>query len=458
MLYHEGDDLRRDPVPEEVCKPMCDTLILHDNSGKPLVFGKNSDRHPEEPQALVYCAPREPGSAKLRESIEYPDRGYAFLLSKPSWMSGGEMGINSQGLAIGNEAVFSRFKAEPSGVLGMDILRAALASCAGAKDAVDFITSFIEQHAQGGNGALKGTLVYSNSFLAVDPEEAYVIETAGTRWAWRKAMVADAISNAYCIEDDYKRLDNQTRKEIAPVNERAACSDEADPGRKGARNSWKKHVEDRKYLLVTKGELRRSTSLAGLMRAAALASGGGLSAPAQSSAEAALASMLSILRSHEGGAKPGSLFGGMKNICMHAGLYPKSSTTASMSVEYLPGGAIVWHTGSPHPCVSLYKPTILWGGRFYSIWKPLAAESKAEPVFGYWQTRAAWAQRHGALARSGQNDFVASRDEAQKSIIAIARQAFDALSNEKAPPERILSVYASEVSAIVGEWEDRWAE
>lgn len=437
---------------------MCDTLILHNNSGKPLVFGKNSDRHPEEPQSLVYCAPRAPGTISIRESIVYNDKGYAFLLSKPSWMAGGEMGINSQGLAIGNEAVFSRFKADESGVLGMDILRAALSACAGAKEAVDFITLFVEKHAQGGNGAYKGKLVYSNSFLAADPEEAYIVETAGNRWAWRKAMIADAISNTYCIESDYKRLDNQTRKEIAPVNERAACSDEADPGRKGERNSWKKHVEDQKYLFFTKGEQRRSISLAGLMRAAAVASGGGLSAPAQSSSEATLASILSILRSHEGAPKPGPLVGRMKNICVHPGIYPKSATTASMAIEYLPGGAIVWYTGSSYPCISLYKPAILWDGRFYSIWKALASEAQAEVGYSYWQARAAWARRPRALALSSQDVFIQSRDEAQKSIITIARQAFDALSKEKAPPERILSVYANEVSAIVGEWEDRWTE
>ncbi len=437
---------------------MCDTLILHDISGKPLVFGKNSDRHPEEPQTLVYYAPRNPGTAKIRESIEYADKGYAFLLSKPSWMEGGEMGINSQGLAIGNEAVFSRFKADESGVLGMDILRAALSACTSAKEAVDFITSFVEKYPQGGNGAYKGKLVYSNSFLATDHEEAYVIETAGKRWAWRKAMIADAISNTYCIEDDYKRLDNQTRKEIAPVNERAACSDEADPGRKGERNSWKKYVEDRKYLLFTKGEQRRSASLAGLMRAAALSSGGGLSAPAQSSSEAGLASLVAILRSHEGGAKPGALFGGMKNLCMHSGIYPKSATTTSLAVEYLPGGAIVWYTGAPYPCLSLYKPTLLWGGRFYSIWKPLVDESSAEAGYRYWKTRATWARRPRVRSLSSKEAFVQSRDEAQKSIFTIARQAFDALSKEKTPPERVLSVYAGEVSAIVGEWEDRWAE
>jgi len=431
---------------------MCDTLVLHDNAGKPVLFGKNSDRNPEEPQALVHIPPREPKTALIREGVEFSDKGYAILLSKPSWMSGGEMGINGKSLAIGNEAVFSRFKPDEHGVLGMDILRAALSACATAKEAVDFITSFVETYPQGGNGAYKGRLIYNNSFIAADPEEAYIIETAGKRWAWRKAMIADAISNAYCIEDDYKRLDTQTRKEIAPVNEKAACSDEADPGRKGRRNSWKKHVEDPHYLFFTKGEQRRSTSLAGLMRMAA----GGSN---KSDASGTIDALFSLLRSHEGAPKPGLFLNRMKNLCVHPGIFPKSATTASMAVEYVPGGAIVWYTDSSYPCVSLYKPAILKDSRFYSLWKPIPDETNAEKGYAYWRARKAWAEKSHRLGLSNQQAFVQSRDEAQRSIIKVAHKAFDSILKEKAASSgHLFSVYASEVAAIVGEWEDRWGD
>jgi hypothetical protein len=43
-------------------------------------------------------------------------------------MDGGKMSVNEKGVAIGNEAVFSRFKAKKKGVLGMDIIRATLAA------------------------------------------------------------------------------------------------------------------------------------------------------------------------------------------------------------------------------------------------------------------------------------------------------------------------------------------
>jgi len=48
------------------------------------------------------------------------------------------MGINARGVVIGNEAVFSRWKAARDGVLGMDILRLALEEAATAREAVDF--------------------------------------------------------------------------------------------------------------------------------------------------------------------------------------------------------------------------------------------------------------------------------------------------------------------------------
>jgi len=166
-----------------------------------------------------------------------------------------------------------------------------------------------------------------------------MLETAGKRWAWRKAMIVDAISNAYCIEDDYKRLDTQTRKEIAPVNERAACSDEADPGRRGQRNSWKKHVEDAPYLFFTKGEQRRSTSLAGLMR---LAADDSAHAP-----QKGIEALFSLLRSQRG-SEVGLFLNRMKTSLLHR-VYSQRARHGVHGVEYLPGGAIVRSTDARIP-------------------------------------------------------------------------------------------------------------
>ncbi|MCX7774565.1 MAG: hypothetical protein N2067_00480 [Spirochaetaceae bacterium] len=435
---------------------MCDTITIGKASGGTWIFAKNSDRHQEEPQVLVHLQSRTPGKIQIGTGVEVEDGGWELMLSKPSWIQGGEMGINAHGLAIGNEAVFSRYPAAEDGILGMDILYAALLSCTTAAEARDFITCFVEHHAQGGNGAYKGRLVYSNSFLVCDPTEAYVVETAGARWAWRKAMQVDAISNCYCIEDDYKRLDMQSRKEIAPVNERAACSDEADPGRKGSRTSWRAHVEDRKYLAFTRAEQRRSSALGRGMRLLATTSEGGA---AISETPDGLMAVFEMLRSHDAQPRPGRLLGRMGNLCIHPGFFPISATTASMVVEYRSDCAVIWRTDASYPCLSLYKPLLCRDGTFLPLWRK--SLDGGEDPYAYWLRRKAWAHAAGRLRLSEQLDFIASRDAAQRSILELAERAVASMSadvehGDREAAQRVATAYAGEIAAVVREWEVQW--
>lgn len=124
-------------------------------------------------------------------SVDSPSSStYATILSKPAWMWGAEMGANEHGLAIGNEAVWTRL-ADPAvdaerRLLGMDLLRLALERAKTATEAVDVITSLLERYGQGGACSETTTvpeLLYHNGFLIVDPAEAWVLETAGREWA-----------------------------------------------------------------------------------------------------------------------------------------------------------------------------------------------------------------------------------------------------------------------------------
>ena len=416
---------------------MCDTLYAGPSmaaDGKAW-FAKNSDRDPREPQAFCLVPQRPEAEAILvgKRVFPGPDRGYAFALSKPSWISGGEMGLNEKGVAIGNEAVFSRWKPDKDGALGMDILRAALSFAPTAKEALDYIAAYVEHFSQGGNGAYKGRLYYDNSFIIADYEEAYILETAGRRWAWRKIDDFATISNAYGIETDYKRLDAQTRMEIAPVNPRAACSDEAEPGRVGERGSWKAWVEKRFYLRFTKGETRRACTAAALEAARG---------------RMGLGAMLAALRVH--GKYDPRRRGSMASPCMHSGGFPVSNaTTASAAVEYdrAKGRAVLWFSASSYPCVSLYKPLLLVGGEFFPLWtKYDYAEDSAE-AYGQWERQREWLGKAKAGALSLEPAFVERRDAAQGRL----EKAVAALGPGIPRPES-LEAARREVDAAVAEW------
>jgi len=430
---------------------MCDTMYAGPGAcaAGQAWFAKNSDRNPEEPQAvrIVGRRPEAPSCAIGGRELPFPDRGLAFVLSKPSWMDGGEMGVNERAVAIGNEAVFSRFKAAPDGVLGMDILRAALSSCESAKAAVDAICAFTEARDQGGNGAYRGKLVYHNSYIVSDPREAYVLETAGRRWAWRPIESVAAISNAYSIEDDYKRLDAATRKEIAPVNERSACSDEADPGRIGHKESWRAHVEDRLRLRFTRGDERRA-AVESALRAARGAVG--------------LETVLGVLRSHGPFDPARPPRNHMASVCMHAGGFLSNASTASMALAYLPaeeeatGGtaeapstagaqAVLWFTGTSYPCLSLYKPLLLRGGDFLPLWTGYDYAEGSGAAYDYWERQRAWIKEARAGASGLDPVFAKRRDEAQARLAAVAAKAAGGGSLEEA---------RREVDGIVAEWEE----
>ena len=83
----------------------------------------------------------------------------------------------------------------------MEMLRLALERCKSAKEALDFLTDFIEKYPQGGNCGYGKKFYYHNSFLIADSSDAYVLETAGKYWVWKKVKDYFAISNCLCLEN-----------------------------------------------------------------------------------------------------------------------------------------------------------------------------------------------------------------------------------------------------------------
>lgn len=312
---------------------MCDTIVSFDRSNKRSFFGKNSDREPGELQFLYISSnPREEFKSRpyIEEKREYAqhsfktltsifdsfDHKYSAIISRPLWMWGAEMGVNEFGLSIGNEAVFSKERVQRDGLLGMDILRLALHNNKSAREGVDFIIKLITEVGQGGNGGYKGSLKYHNSFLIKDFNEAYVLETSGKHWAFKSVDKCASISNAYSIRDDFDKSDRSDSY------------------------NFKSEYQDKLFSFFSNGDGRQRSTSSNLLKGSD-----------------SLKNIKDILRYHyKGSINP---VRGMKSNCLHTGSLIKSETTSSMIVDYIGDKFIVWLTGCPHPCVSLYRPLVI---------------------------------------------------------------------------------------------------
>ena len=89
-------------------------------------------------------------------------------------------------------------------LLGMDLVRLGLERAARADDALDAVTSLLEAHGQGGSGEEHHDEPYWSSFLLVDGDGGWVLETSGRSWVARP--VGDGAADLQ-PPDDLHRLD-----------------------------------------------------------------------------------------------------------------------------------------------------------------------------------------------------------------------------------------------------------
>eukprot|EP01102_Stenamoeba_stenopodia_P010753 TRINITY_DN3267_c0_g1_i2.p1 TRINITY_DN3267_c0_g1~~TRINITY_DN3267_c0_g1_i2.p1 ORF type:complete len:606 (-),score=110.96 TRINITY_DN3267_c0_g1_i2:14-1831(-) len=190
----------------------CDTMVaLGDATADgSVIFAKNSDRHPNEAQEIVFfpAMEHEEGMSLRATYITIPQvrHTHAVLLCKPIWMWGAEMGCNEHGVAIGNEAMWTiESPSKENGLLGMDLLRLGLERGQTAHEAASVICSLLEKHGQGGSCSVHdSSFRYHNAFLVCDYDEAFIIETTGSHWVLQSIRHGVAsISNAPTIN---KRL------------------------------------------------------------------------------------------------------------------------------------------------------------------------------------------------------------------------------------------------------------
>ena len=333
---------------------MCDTFVVLGKSSADgiTLFGKNSDREPNEPQS-VYFFPRSSNNSDelftTNQRVDQASETNAILISKPSWMWGGEMGVSEKGVVIGNEAVFTKESVRRDGLLGMDMLRIALERSENAEHAVKIIVELIDKYGQGGNGGFAKYFYYHNSFLIADRENAWIVETSDRYWVAKRVDGYAAISNCLSIGEE---IDESHPQVVGNAENRKWH-------KRGKEFNFAQSYE-RKLIAKFSGAEARSKRVKSLIEERKMD----------------IESSFEVLRDHGGGR----LLGSMRNICMHAGVGLVSSQTTASMVVALGDRIEVWVTNSSLPCLSIFKP--VW---FDSFKSSLPFEEEGINYWGNWE-------------------------------------------------------------------------
>ena len=342
---------------------MCDTIgkII---PGKGGFFGKNSDRSPNEPQVVEYYPAQVHNTAKVKTTyieVDQVEKTKAIVLSRPTWMWGGEMGVNECGVCIGNEAVFTKGAYGKDGLTGMDMLRLALERSGTAEEALHCILELLEKYGQGGNCGYDHDFYYDNGFLIMDRNEMYILETAGKNWVYKKT-------------------------DCGTISNRLSIGEEGDVY-SGAKCDFAKQYTEIVYSTFSKAENRRSLTSKAIEGANCLED------------------IFAALRLHEHTGEP-FCRGSVGSPCMHFGGLVGDHTTQSMAVELPENGEMkIWITGMSTPCVSIFKPY------------PFGEECTTTEA--YW--REAEQFHRSFLGHKVPQDYYKERDAIEKELLQLSK-------------------------------------
>ncbi|MBL8773640.1 MAG: hypothetical protein JNK30_19800 [Phenylobacterium sp.] len=322
---------------------MCDTVVATPQvtAGGVMLFGKNSDRQRNEAHVLQIVEGGEhgPGETVACTYVSVPQsrRTHRTLFCRPFWTWGPEMGLNVHGVAIGNEAVYTRGPPpEAPALIGMDLAGLALQRAQSAAEAVEVICALLAEHGQGGDCGHLAPAFYHNSYIVADPQEAFVLETVGREWLVERATGARTISNIYSIARPDRRSDG--------LDGVIADAGWPDPAARG----YAEALADPEREHLGQARLRQAQS-AGRLAADAPSIG--------------LGAVMAALRTHgdEGAAEWSPATAPTRSVCMHAaGDDRGGQTTGSMAAELrAEAPPLAWVTGTAAPCLSVFKPAFV---------------------------------------------------------------------------------------------------
>ncbi|MHA1730740.1 MAG: C69 family dipeptidase [Promethearchaeota archaeon] len=324
---------------------MCDTIVALANATRDgvVLFGKNSDREFNESQQVVHFPRRkfEKGAKIKCTHVEVPasEETFEVVLSKPYWIWGAEMGANEFGVCIGNETVFTKEPfAERPGLIGMDLLRLALERAKDARSALDVITGLLGEYGQGGTcSATDPNYQYHNSFIIADTRDAWVLETAGKYWAAEKVEDVRSISNGLTIG---AKVDLAHDDLVSHAIQQGWCGDDD-------QFNFTECYGDPSMPPVTGSGSRQACTMGNLTGKVG---------------DLQVKDLMAFLRDHgPSGDKWTPARSDMTSVCMHASSRALSQTCGSQVSHLDPELQTHWFTGTPIPCISLFKPVFLPG-------------------------------------------------------------------------------------------------
>ena len=321
----------------------CDTLVINASCSAygQNILAKNSDRPTGEPQPLCFYESKEYPEGEMLHTtyLDIPQvkKTYTVVGSRPYWIWGFEMGYNEMGLMIGNEAEWSRMESEiEDGMLGMDLLRLGLERAATAREAIEVITALLKQYGQKASASKLKTRYYENSFILADKDECWVLETAEREWVAREIKDKAGVSNCYSIEKNFDMASENLEK-IAREKRWLSPGEDFDFAK-----AYTGHVTN---LSGGTQRYRRSNKLL-----------------AENDIHD-FSTLAAILRDHHEDELISPRFGATNatfaSLCMHAGEWGASETSASLLARYDEDLGVIARYAPAQACLSVYIPVYM---------------------------------------------------------------------------------------------------
>jgi secernin len=307
---------------------MCDTFAALGpaTSSGAVLFAKSADCEVNEANALVRVprARHVPGETVRLTHLVIPQAEETFdlILTKAFWTYGCELGVNEFGLCMGEEAVFTTEMAESrDGIIGPDLMRIGLERARTCREAIAVMTDLLETYGQGGSAELKGNSHFDSSFLMSDTSEAYILETAGRKWAVRRIDGIGSISNMLGIRADW---------------------DQCSAARSGGPLDWAQAYGLPEVPPTLGAPERQRITFNGL---------------ADNKGSITTRTMFDLMRQHGTGYHPATA-PVHANTCMHAG--PQKDrwwqADGAMVADVRGEDILVWATGTSGNCLAIFKP------------------------------------------------------------------------------------------------------